>query len=96
MQMGNPRQFYAQAVSTNSGDYTQEVYAFTGEHATRRWSGVKGRSNTKGEYSSDDIWPKAPTRTGLSSYLHMVDVDIAKDTISRRLAAEEGLPGRLH
>lgn len=93
---GEQRVLYAQAVCIDSGAYTQEVYQFTGKHAARRWWAVKGRSNAKGSRSSDGIWPKTPTRTGLGTYMHSIDVDIAKDIISQRLALVDDLPGRFH
>lgn len=92
------REMYIQGACIDSGGtYTQEVYAFTGRQPPRlRWWAIKGRNNTKGERSSDGVWPKVPTKTGLGSLLHLVDVDTAKDTLSRQLAAEPGESGCFH
>lgn len=92
------REMFIQGACIDSGGtYTQEVYAFTGRQPPRlRWWAIKGRNNTKGERSSDGVWPKIPTKTGLGSLLHLVDVDTAKDTLSRQLAAENGESGCFH
>lgn len=91
-------QIYIQGACIDSGGtYTQEVYAFTGRQPPRlRWWAIKGRNNAKGERSSDGVWPKTPTKTGLGSLLHLVDVDTAKDTLVRQLAAEPGEVGCFH
>ena len=91
-------QIYIQGACIDSGGtYTQEVYAFTGRQPPRlRWWAIKGRNNAKGERSSDGVWPKTPTKTGLGSLLHLVDVDTAKDTLVRQLAAESGETGCFH
>lgn len=91
-------QIYIQGACIDSGGtYTQEVYAFTGRQPPRlRWWAIKGRNNAKGERSSDGVWPKTPTKTGLGSLLHLVDVDTAKDTLVRQLAAEPGEAGCFH
>lgn len=91
-------QMYIQGACIDSGGtYTQEVYAFTGRQPPRlRWWAIKGRNNAKGERSADGVWPKTPTKTGLGSLLHLVDVDTAKDTLVRQLAAELGEAGCFH
>lgn len=91
-------QMFVQGACIDSGGtYTQEVYAFTGRQPPRlRWWAIKGRNNAKGERSSDGVWPKTPTKTGLGSLLHLVDVDTAKDTLVRQLAAEVGEAGCFH
>lgn len=76
--------FYIQGASIDSGGhYTQEVYDFAEQHARRRWWAIKGRSNAKGK-RSDSIWPKEVSVTAKGK-VYTVDVDIAKDTMFRRL-----------
>jgi phage terminase large subunit GpA-like protein len=76
--------FYIQGASIDSGGhYTQEVYDFAEQHARRRWWAIKGRANAKGK-RSDSIWPKEVSVTAKGK-VYTVDVDIAKDTMFRRL-----------
>ncbi|WP_158547525.1 terminase gpA endonuclease subunit [Rhodovulum sp. 12E13] len=79
---GDGKVHYIQGAAIDSGGhYTQEVYDFAEKHRRRRWWAVKGRNNAAGK-RSDSIWPAKISDNGR---VYMIDVDIAKDTLFRRL-----------
>ncbi|MCG6111553.1 MAG: phage terminase large subunit family protein [Paracoccus sp.] len=86
----NGKTHFFQAVGIDSGGhYTQEVYDFSAKHQGRRWWAIKGKRNVKGRRSDGgQIWPKEASVTD-KGRVYMVDVDIAKDILYRRLHGDK-------
>jgi phage terminase large subunit GpA-like protein len=86
----NGKTHFLQAVGIDSGGhYTQEVYEFAAANQGRRWYAIKGKRNVKGRRSDGgQIWPKEASVTD-KGRVYMVDVDIAKDVLYRRLHGDK-------
>ena len=90
------RELRIQAVAVDTGGhFTQEAYGFCERNKARRFFPIKGKNNAKGKRSNDGkAWPAEVSVTD-KGRVYMVDVDIIKDTMFRRLHGDKAAPNAI-
>lgn len=84
-----------QAVAIDlGGHYTPDVKAWARGRSKRNAWAVKGKNLAKGTRSAS-IWPRAASRDRSESH-YMLDTQLAKDVIGRRMKAAHDAPDRMH
>ena len=85
----------AQAVAIDmGGHYTQAVKDFARGRMKRNVWAVKGKNIRKGTRTAS-VWPRAASKKNADQFF-MIDTQLAKDAIGRRLSIEEDGPGKVH
>lgn len=90
------REMRIQAVCVDTGGhYTKEAYDFCERNKSKRFFPIKGKSNAKGKRSNDGkVWPVEMSVTD-KGRVYLVDVDIVKDTLFRRLHGDKDAPNAI-